>query len=43
MAVAALLLFLVRVQPSGTALSVFVARGKDDSRLFHYFIKLIFH
>ena len=42
-AVAAFLSFLGRVQLSDTGFSVSVARGKEDNRLFHYFIKLIFH
>ena len=42
-AVAAFLSFLGRVQLSDAGLSVSAACGKEDSRLFHYFIKLIFH
>ena len=38
-AVAAFLSFLGRVQLSDTGLSVSAARGKEDSKLFHYFIK----
>ena len=42
-AVAAFLSFLGRVQLFDAGLSVSTARGKEDSRLFHYFIKLTFH
>ena len=43
MAVAAFLSFLGRVQLSDAGVSVSAARGKEDSRLFYNFIKLIFH
>ena len=43
MAVAAFLSFLGRMQLSDASLSVSAAHGKEDSRLFHYFRKLIFH
>ena len=42
-AVAAFLSFLGHARLSDTGLSVSVASGKEDSRLFNYFIKLIFH
>ena len=42
-AIAAFLSFLGRVQLSDAGLSVSAARRREASRLFHYFIKLIFH
>ena len=42
-AVTAFLSFLGRVQLSDTGFSVSAAHGKEDNKLFHYFIKLIFH